>query len=90
MCEKSNMETYITIYKIDSQREFACMAQDVSIFFKFVWNVTAFQCCASFYYTTSVHISLSPSPFPLSRSSQSTELSPVLFSSFSLAIYNAW
>ena len=23
MCEKSNMETYITIYKIDSQWEFA-------------------------------------------------------------------
>ena len=64
MYGKSNMETYITICKIDSQREFACMAQDVSIFFKFAWNVTAFQCCASFYYTTSVHISLSPSPSP--------------------------
>ena len=23
MCGKSNMETYVTIYKIDSQREFA-------------------------------------------------------------------
>ena len=23
MCAKSNMETYITIYKIDSQQEFA-------------------------------------------------------------------
>ena len=28
MCAKSNMETYITIYKIDSQQEFAIWLRD--------------------------------------------------------------
>ena len=62
MYGKSNMETYITICKIESQPSICCMAQETqtgAIYFTY-GNV-------SFHVTLSIHLILS-SPFPMSIS----------------------
>ena len=62
MYGKSNMETYITIHKMDSQQEFA-----VYVTYGIV----------SFLVTLSIHLTLS-SPLPLSISLFSLSVSPLL------------